>query len=194
MDNHFSLSLPYIEPGKVYRYGGDGNNLAGKAMELVAGKPMVRLLQDNLFAPLGATSIMEPDLGYSESATAIDIAKIGQLLLNKGSYGYYRFFSEETYKKILPVKLAEYLRGYPDKNTEWGIGLSYMPDPDGPRDKGTLGPNVIGHGSASSSILRVDPDSGLVIVMGRYGVGDGAKHQEYRAKVMALVKASLVEK
>jgi hypothetical protein len=40
------------------------------------------------------------------------------------------------------------------------------------RQENALGPNVIGHSSMSSSLFRVDLDTGLVVVMGREDVGN----------------------
>lgn len=191
LDSAFSLRLPDLEPGVRFAYGGDGNNLASKALELISGVPVAKLMRQNLFDPL-ETTIVEPDLGFSSDATAWDIAKVAQVLANRGSYGDYEFFSEETFRKFLPTKLAPYMPRLGDKNLEWGYAVSWMPDPDGPREKGELGPNVIGHGSASSSIFRVDLDSGLVVVMGRYGVGNAAKYDEYRAKTMRLLREAVV--
>lgn len=193
LDNAFSGWLPSIRPGTVYQYGGDGNNLAGLAMELLTGTPMPLLLRENLFAPLG-TDISQHDLGWANQATAMEVARVGQLLVNKGSYGDWELFTPETYAKILPRKLSPLLPDLQDKTLEWGLGLSWMTDPDGPRDKSALGPNVIGHGSASSSLFRVDLDSGLILVSGRYGIGDAQKHGEYRARLMSLLKESLVSR
>lgn len=190
LDNAFSLWLPDLEPGVRFSYGGDGNNLSSKALELIAGKPMEAILKDNLFNPL-ETKIVEPDLGFSSNATAWDIAKVAQVIANKGSYGDLQFFSEATWKKFLPTKLAPLMPRLQDNNLEWGYAIQYLPDPDGPRENGVLGPNVVGHGSASSSILRIDLDSGLVVVMGRYGIGNDAKYNEYRVKFMKALKECL---
>src|SRR5438105_11667412 len=122
------------------------------------------------------------------------------MLANRGAYGDRRFFSEETFERLLPTRLAAKYPQLDDPVLEWGIGLSWMFDPGGYmrlnprlRQENALGPNVIGHSSLSWSIFRVDLDSGLVVVMGRDGVGDLMMHQEYRRKAMRLLKECVAD-
>jgi CubicO group peptidase (beta-lactamase class C family) len=186
----FSLWLPSLTPHERFTYGGDGNNLAMKALEVISGIPAPSLLERQLFGPLGV-KIIQPDGGWSSEATSWDIAKVGQMMANRGSYGGYRFLSEEGFAAFLPIKVQTVMKSLSDPNLEWGDAVSYMPDPDGPRTAGALGPNVIGHGSASSSILRVDLDSGLVVVIGRYGVGKEEAYVAGRVKLMKALKEGL---
>lgn len=192
LDSAFLQWTPTLEPGRVFAYGGDGNNLASKALEIISGRPIAELMDRQLFAPLGA-AINQPDGGWSAQATSWDIAKVGQMIANKGRYGDITFMKEETWKGFLPTRVAEHITSLTDKGLEWGYAISYMMDPDGPRSGGVLGPNVVGHGSASSSILRVDLDSGLVVVMGRYGVGNEAAYNEGKVKLMKALKEGLAD-
>ncbi len=172
LDNVIANGLENLTPGKVHEYNGMGYDLAGKVMEIVSGKSIFRLMRENLFDPLEMkNTTLEEDLGFSCFSTAGDFAKFGQLLLNKGSYGELQFFSPRTFEKILPKPLSEY---YPDIEKDWGIGLTWMrqahPDAgknDIPKDATVLSRNVIGHGSATSAILRVDLDNDLVIAQSR---------------------------
>lgn len=206
LDGHFTyrgLWNPYLDHdflvgqigarkvGEVFRYGGDGNNLAGMAMELLTGRPMVRLLKDQLFDPLGMKDTSQFDLGFADQSTCWDTAIFGQMLLNGGAYGKVRLFSEKTALATRPVPISPYFPNLTDKSLWWGAGLSHMFDVvEGPesREKNELGPNVFGHGSASSSIFRVNPDHGYVIVMGRQRVGDGVAHGRYRGLFMRMLK------
>ncbi len=192
LDSAYLQWTPTLEPGRVFAYGGDGNNLASKVLELISGRPISELMERQLFSPL-QVNINQPDGGWASEASAWDIAKIGQVIANKGSYGSHRFMSEETWRKFIPSKVSTFIPSLSDKNLEWGFAISHMPDPDGPRTEGVLGPNVIGHGSASSSILRIDLDSGLVVVMGRYGIGNEAKYNEGRVALMKALKEGLAE-
>lgn len=172
LDNVIANGLEYLTPGKVHKYNGMGYDLAGKVMEIVSGKSIFRLMRENLFDPLEMkNTTLEEDLGFSCFSTAGDFAKFGQLLLNKGSYGELEFFSPQTFEKILPKPLNEY---YPDIDKDWGIGITWMrqkhPDAgknDVPKSATVLSRNVIGHGSATSAILRVDMDNDLVIAQSR---------------------------
>jgi hypothetical protein len=84
------------------------------------------------------------------------------MLANQGAYGNRRFFSEETFEQMLPRRLTNLLG--PDTEVERGIGLVWY------RIDG-LSDQVIGHGSATSSTLRVDVKNNLVITMTRNGRG-----------------------
>jgi len=105
------------------------------------------------------------------------IAKIGQMLLNKGKYGNMQFFSEETFAKMLPSKLTDVLG--PDTNIERGIGVTWF-DGEG------LGKGTFGHGAASSATLRIDPINDLVIVMTRNTAGTnfGKYHPQFMKAIV----------
>lgn len=164
LENAFWVDrLAFETPGVAHRYGGDGNNLAGKAMEALSGKTMLELLYENIQAPFDEP-VTQYDLGFGSRFTARYLGKVGQMLLNEGSYGDWLFFTPETYRKLLPVRLADYYPELPDRQLTWGVGLTPMLD-----TPPALGPNVIGHGAASTSVWRVDLDHDLVLVIGRNG-------------------------
>lgn len=172
LENVITNQLDQLPVGKVHVYNGMGYDLAGRVMEMASGKSIFRLMRENLFDPLGMKdTTLEEDLGFSCFSTAGDFARFGQLLLNKGAYGNLIFFSPETFEKILPKPLNRY---YPSIEKEWGIGITWMRQkhPDAgkngvPKDATILSKNVIGHGSATSAILRVDLDNDLVITQSR---------------------------
>ena len=58
-----------------------------------------------------------------------------------------------------------------------------------PEDATILGKNVIGHGSATSAILRVDLDNELVICQSR--CRGGKAYGKYLAKFLAAIEAGL---
>jgi CubicO group peptidase (beta-lactamase class C family) len=89
-------------------------------------------------------------------STPLDMAKFGQLLLNKGAYGKLRFFREETFKKMLPAKLDKLLG--PDAKKTFGFGL------DG-------SPTKFGHGAASAATFHVDTERELIVIMTRNKYG-----------------------
>ncbi len=182
LDNVIANGLGLLQPGKVHNYNGMGYDLAGKVMEVVSGKSIFRLMRENLFDPLEMkNTVLEEDLGFGCFSTAGEFARMGQLLLNRGSYGDIKFFSPETFARILPKPLSQY---YPGIDKDWGIGITWMrqTDPeagmnDAPQDATILSRNVIGHGSATSAILRVDLDNDVVIAQSRRRGGkDYDKH------------------
>ena len=187
-DGHFkwgSIDNPYFEnvvanglayypkPGTRFEYDGIGYNLVGKVMEVVGGKSALRLMQENFFGPLSMHNTAMDDMGALTMSTAEDMAKVGQLLLNKGSYGDLEFFSPETFEQLLPLSLRE-LYGI-DTDEVRGIGLEWWLQqlhPDAgkggiPTDKTILSRRVVGHGAGSGAVFGVDLENELVIVQAR---------------------------
>ncbi|UCG59287.1 MAG: beta-lactamase family protein [Phycisphaerales bacterium] len=194
LENVIANGLEYLTPGKVHNYNGMGYDLAGRVMEMVSGKSIFRLMRENLFDPLELQhTTLEEDLGFSCFSTAGDFARFGQLLLNRGSYGELEFFSPETFEQILPRPLNEF---YPAIDKDWGIGITWMRQkhPDAgkngiPKDATILGRNVIGHGSATSAILRVDLDNDLVITQSRRR--GGRAYGKYLVRFLTAIEEGL---
>ncbi|MCW5941629.1 MAG: beta-lactamase family protein [Fimbriimonadaceae bacterium] len=188
LDNALRVEdLIFENPGTLHRYNGDGYNLAGQVLELTTGKPMARHLYDSLFKPLDEP-VTQFDNGFGHQFTARFLGKVGQMLLQDGRYGKHEIFSPGFVRRLMPQRIADTVPVFPDKSMEWGIGLTWMIDPEGPREKGALGPNVVGHGSASASVWRVAPDHDLVVVIGRNAFKDYAGTGAWAAKFMAILK------
>jgi len=189
LDNSLDLWLPYIEPGIRHYYNGMGYNLAGKVMEIVSGKSIFHLMHEYLFVPLKLQHTqLDIDLAYGIRSTAYDMAVLGQMLLNRGIYGNLSFFSEETYEALLPVDLEEY---FPEiKNKMWGIGITpmnrYLKDEDSGEKRNILSDDVIGHGSATSSILNVDLENRIVISQSRMDAGK--EYYDYLNRAYLLIE------
>ena len=132
--------------------------MAMKCLEQITGDTLPALYKKHLFDPLGCEGIDGVDAAAGTFSTAIDLARVGQMIANRGTYGDKRFFSQETFERMIPKKLTPVLGA--DTEVEWGIGLVYMV-----RDG--LSNQTVGHGSASSSTFRVDLENDLVITMGR---------------------------
>ncbi len=157
------------EPGKKHEYCGLGFELAAKAMEIKTGKCAARIYHEHLFAPLGFQDIIMRNASSDGEFTAMELAVIGQLLANRGSYGQYQFISPETFTEMLPKTTGE-----PTVAGEHGLGLHHirhrrqeastnLTEPDNL----LFSKNTFGHGSLSGCILVVDPDQQLVIVQAR---------------------------
>lgn len=189
LDNSLALWLPHLDPGAYHWYNGNGYNLAGKVMEVTSGKSIFHLMQEQLFGPLGLqNTILDMDLAYGTKTTAYDMAVVGQMLLNKGIYGKKRFFSEKVYNAILPVNLEDYFPRV--KGEIWGIGITpmniFITDEKTGVKRAILSDKVIGHGSATSSILRVDPEHKIVFTQSR--MNSGKYYDEYLTRAMLLIE------
>ena len=194
LENVVANQLDILPIGTQSTYNGDGYNLGGRVMEAIAEKSIFRIVHENLFVPLEmSTAIMEEDLAFSLNGTANDLAKVGQLLLNRGSYGAYELFSPEVFEQILPKNLSQY---YPGMNWDQGIGLTWMSQnhPDAGKngvsaDQKILSPRIIGHGSATSAVLQVDLDHDLVITQSRRQ--GGSHYDEYLTKLLLTIEKNL---
>ena len=157
---------PYLAVGQVYEYNGTGLNLGCKIMEAVSGEAMESFYRNHLLDPLGCsdrTSVR--DGGGGAASVPLDMARIGQLLLNRGSYGDKLFFGPQTLEQLLPKPLACVMDVDPSIDQITGLGCVWLDD------GGILPQDSFGHGAASSATLRVVPSKDLVISMTRNNAG-----------------------
>jgi CubicO group peptidase (beta-lactamase class C family) len=182
----------FTHPGTRYQYSGDSFNLAGKALELLTGQSIWRLLYENLERPFGEP-VVQYDLGAGEAFNAMYLAKVGQMLLQDGRYGGYRFYSPGFLESLRPRRIADFVPEIDNKTVEGSIGLDWMPDPQGEREHGVMGPNVIGHGASSGSIWRVDLDHDWVVVIGRGAYKDVIANEVWATKFMRILAPSLLD-
>jgi len=169
---------PYLKIAQRFRYNGAGFALGGKIIEAVSGEAIPQFYQKHLLGPLGCS---HTEVAGTMSVP-MDMARIGQMLLNRGAYGKMRFFGDQTLSKMLPRRLTGILG--PDTGKEYGIGT--MPF----RGEG-LGEGTFAHGAASSATLRIDPVNEMVIVMTRNGAGKN--FLKYHPKFIATIAGSLSE-
>lgn len=172
LENAIALGLAELPVGKVHEYNGMGYDLAGKAMEMAAGKSAFRLMHENLYQPLGMTHTVLDDMATCSTSTPMDIARLGQLILNGGTYGDKQYFSPETMKRLLPCDLNPY---FPAIQKNWGIGMTWMntedPEAQATRRPHLLSSLVVGHGAASSAVFRVDLENNVLVVQTRNQAG-----------------------
>jgi CubicO group peptidase (beta-lactamase class C family) len=76
-----------------------------------------------LFKPLGMKQSTVDNTYGSLYSTCLDLARLGQMLLNRGGYGAYRLFSQENFKKMLPESLEAI---NPKINKRWGMGTASL--------------------------------------------------------------------
>jgi CubicO group peptidase (beta-lactamase class C family) len=198
LDNAMASGLETLEPGAVYVYNGMGFDLAGKVMEVVSGKSIFRLMHEQFFQPLGHDNPTIEDLGYGVTCTVEDLARVGQLILNKGSYGDHELISRETFEEqVMPRAIGDF---FPDltssKENRYNLGLHYWEErrPDVEPAEGEaapliLGENTIGHGAASGAVLRVDYDHGLVVAVAR--PFPGAEYDKHVRRFLTAVADGL---
>lgn len=161
-ENYVGQYLPFLEIGVQQQYTGGGHVLAGKIMERISGRAIPYLFQECLFRPLGAQHTRAEGTPTGSRSTALDIGRWMQMIVNRGNYGSTRFFSPETFEKMLPVKLDRLVPGLAGEGgigCQWGGGLGFSP-------------KTLACGAASGAIVRADVDNQLVVVMCRNRLGD----------------------
>lgn len=197
------------EPGKAHRYSGVGYELVAKAMENISGQTAVTLFDQQLFTPLGFGDVVLGNASSDAELTAGELAVLGQLMANQGTYGGREYFRPETMEKLLP-RMLDGIEGAPP--TGYGVGLHWVnhqrvktetssnplpasaPSPSlsklqkGENDQ-LFSPRTIGHGSLSGCILVVDLESKLVIAQARKQFRDA--DNEWWAKFFQVVANSL---
>jgi CubicO group peptidase (beta-lactamase class C family) len=100
----FILEQPVrAEAGKVWNYSGGSTQLLAGVLQRKTGKSLTEFANKALFEPLGITKFewtKMPANGEAAAASGLrlrprDMAKIGQLVLNKGSWNGRRIVSEQ---------------------------------------------------------------------------------------------------
>jgi len=175
-DERVAEFYPYMSIGKTHGYNGAGYALGGKVMETVTGEALPQLIKKHLLEPLGMNHTNVTDASAHTFSIPMDMAILGQMLLNKGAYGDKRFFTEAAYEQMLPKPLQNYTSIKND--IEWGIGTMWM------RPAG-LSKNTFGHGAASSALFAVDPENQLVLCTTR-NTG-GPLFHEYQPKFLDVI-------
>jgi CubicO group peptidase (beta-lactamase class C family) len=137
--------------------------LGGKIIEVISGETIPEFYQKHLLVPLGCNNTDVTGTYGDARSVPLDIAKVGQMMLNRGAYGNLRFYREETFAKMLPGPMTKVLGR--DTGEIVGIGLWRYDDLPG------LSSSTFGHGAASSATFLVDPVNELAIVMTRNRAG-----------------------
>lgn len=172
---------PAIEVGRRIVYQGIGHSLGSKIMEYISAKALPRIFQDHLFGPLGCKASHGEYSAAGAVSNARDLLTVGQMLVNGGRYGKWRFFSEDTLKQIaLPVNLE---RKGPEKDVRWGMGTKL-------RDTDGLSHDAFGHSGAHGAFLFVDPQHDLVLT--QVSTGEGRDYHAWRGKVFSVVLADMI--
>jgi len=120
------------DPGQAFRYSTIATYMLSAAVTRVTGKTLVEYLEPRLFSPLGIDYDWELDGktgvnmgGFGLSVATEDIAKFGQMVLQKGMWEGRRLVSEnwiaEATKKQISTSAA-----YNDDGGDWAVGYGYQ--------------------------------------------------------------------
>jgi CubicO group peptidase (beta-lactamase class C family) len=175
--------VPTLEVGVKHQYQGMGLSLASKIMENKSGEALPYLYRNHLFAPLGCDRTRADLSSFGSTGITMDLAKIGQMMLNGGAYGDKRFFSAKTHAQMLPIPGKD--RIGPDKTVRWGIGIKQF-------DSDNLSDEAYGHAGAGGPFIVVDPTRELVIAHIRHSEGSAFKtFLEQKGRVISAITAAI---
>jgi CubicO group peptidase (beta-lactamase class C family) len=174
---------PGLEVGVRHHYQGTGHALGSKLMEMVSGEALPYLYQNHLFAPLGCRHTQADLSSFGSKSIPLELGRIGQMMLNGGSYGDKQFFGPATLQQMLPVAGKD--RIGPEPEFRWGMGIKQM-------DDDSLSPRAFGHSGGSGSFLIIDPAHDLVIAHTR--LTEGRSYKDFlkqRSRVIGAIVSAI---
>lgn len=135
-----------------------------------------------------------PVPGGGLHSTAGDVARFGQMLLNRGVFEGKRYLSEDAYKILTTIHTGELATGFSTAQFNqvlgWGMGAYVLRAPH-EGVTATLSPGSFGHPGACGTSLIVDPVKGLVYVLmiQRSNLSDNFENETARAFVQSASDA-----
>jgi len=182
LENQIAQALPYLVPGRTFRYHRAGYALTAKVLERISGQSVPRLFDTMIFTPLGMDHSFADNTYGGLYAPAGDLARFGQMLLAQGRYGQYQILSSEAFHALLPQPLRS---GEFELQKTWGIGCA-------PLGGNGLSDSTFGHEAASGAVFRIDPVNNLVVIVGRNAVGpDEKQYKHFVGRFLHAVMAPL---
>lgn len=193
LENIVLAAIDLNQPGSKQEYAGLGFELAAKAMEYRTGKCAPRIFEDHLFAPLNFGNVVFRNASSDGEFTAYELAVLGQLLVNGGSYGEFEMISSATLEQFLPGRSEN----APATNDQ-GLGIHRVRHlrPGSPENSQNAADQLFseqacGHGSLSGCILFVDPVHRIVVTQVRKQFRDA--DQPYWQRFFAVIAENLTE-
>jgi len=166
-----ALRYGFIETPVTHLYSGVAVALSMRALEMMTGLLYPEIVAATVVEPLGLSGTRVLDAHRSGTITAKDMATLGQMLLNRGTYGSVRLLSEDMVDAMKPRQLDMI---FPDgANANWGVGIwGVVPD---------LKPPAFGH-FAHASYLHVDSGTEIVVALAsreRWGNFRGSTRESF---------------
>lgn len=161
-------------------YQNTGLALGGKIVEMISGEVHPAFCRKHLLQPLGCVHTEPGSTASGVLTTTGDLAIIGQMMLNGGAYGPWRFLRDETVRQFATQPGRD--RIGPDKAIRWGIGTKLY-------DSDKLSAAAIGHPGANGDFVFVDPARGVVATMLRWS--EGRDYLAFRARLFSTLFAGI---
>ncbi len=185
LEERLAVVLPHTPIGQGYQYTGTSLELAWALASLATGKSISTFARDHLLEPLGCKHTEVFNTGGATQSTAHDLARIWQMVLNRGTYGDKRYLSEKTFEEMLPRRLTQTLGPYTNDRV-WGMGTMPWRVPG-------LSPFTFGHKGYFRSTAFLDPLHDLVVIMTRVDPPSGKKYDQYHPQFLKAVVEGLAD-
>ena len=123
MEERVAQVLPHLPIGEGYQYTGTSLELAWALASMATGESISTFSRDHLFAPLGCTRTEVRNTGGATQSTSLEMARLCQMLLNRGAYGEKRLLAESVVAEMLPRRHVKTLGPYAN-DRPWGMGTT----------------------------------------------------------------------
>jgi CubicO group peptidase (beta-lactamase class C family) len=133
--NSFMKSVPVYKPGTVFKYNNTATFMLSAIVQQVTGQTVFDYLKPRIFLPLAIRGIdwdLNPQ-GINLGMIGLrlkteDMAKFGQLLLQKGVWNGKQLLPKEWIQEATSLKIPTVTKGNPDsiKMSDWGHGYCYQ--------------------------------------------------------------------
>jgi len=184
MEERVAQVLPHLPIGEGYQYTSTSLELAWAFASLATGESISAFSRDHLFAPLECPRTEVRNTGGATQSTALEMARLGQMLLNRGSYGNKRFLAEAVVAEMLPRRHTKTLGPYAN-DRPWGMGTHPWKTDD-------FSPLAFGHAGYFKSTMFIDPVHDLVVVMLRQGAG--TNYDKYYPQFLKAIAEGMIDR
>lgn len=184
----FAFSLPMaFKPGEKFVYNDLSPMLAGAIIEHVSGRKLADFAREYLFAPLGihefywytGVSGHTAPMGNLYLST-LDLAKLGQLMLNKGSWHGQPLIRSDWISRVEQQQFA--------LSDRYAQGYGYYWYRSSVSVKGKAYDYVFASGNGGNLLLVV-PQADLVVSLTSSAYGQGYGHQRSHTIFELILKA-----
>lgn len=160
------LAKPAAKPGQQFKYDSMCTYLLSAIVQKATGKSVLQLLNERIFAPLGITGAeweVSPEGcntgGWGLALKSEDLAKFGQLLLQRGQWEGRQLLSEQWVGDMMRKRMHNGAQGY-------GYQMWLCERPKAVRADGAYG-----------QLIYVVPDADMVVVVTQCSTGDFARQR-----------------
>ncbi|MDR3708780.1 MAG: serine hydrolase [Capsulimonadaceae bacterium] len=125
-----ALAIPFAhEPGTTFAYSSTASHLAGAIVQRLIGQSLRDYLQPRLFGPLGISDVKWDECpsgvsigGWGLSLRTEDIARFGQLYLQRGMWNGRRLIPEDWIDQATSCQVPN----GEDRNSDWNQGYGFQ--------------------------------------------------------------------